>query len=522
MAKKSKVKPKREVTKRQLARWQQQRRRQRILFGLGVFIVAAVLIIVGVGWYVDQYRPLHQTVIKVNDTRFNMDYYIKALKFYGGDQFTYYLYGLADDVVEIIEQNELIRQEATELGISVSQSEVDKELKSLNPPLSKDYRDFVRAAMLIDKLQSEYFDQQVPVYTEQRHIMAMLLESESQATEVKLRLEGGESFAELAGELSLESFSREESGDLGWRPESILTILLGTSLIDDYAFSSEVDVLSQPIYDEEQIKGVGYWIARVLERRDKPEEANILGILLGSEEEAWEVRDRLETGEDFGELAQEVSQHESREDNGDLGWLTPGEAESAFDEFVFDPEIELGVVSEPIFDDIIATEGGYWLIKVLERKEEKQEKADVQVILLGSEEEAWEVRASLEAGEDFATLAQELSQHGSKDNGGEVTDVTPDIISLALSEFVFDLELELETVSEPIRDDTVFTKGGYWLIKVLEIDDNRQLEDSDRELLKAEVFTEWIAALWDDPENEIEDYLDSEKKAWAVDRAMRS
>jgi len=250
--------------------------------------------------------------------------------------------------------------------------------------------------------------------------MAMLLESESQATEVKLRLEGDEGFAELAGELSLESLSRGENGDLGWRPEGILTMLLGTSVIDEYAFISELEVLSQPIYDEELIKGVGYWIIQVLDREEEPEEA------------------------------------------------------------------------------------------------------DVQVILLGSEEEAQEVRARLEAGEDFATLAQELSQHVSKDNGGEVTGVTPDMMSLALSEFIFDPELELETVSEPIRDDTVVTKGGYWLVKVMDKDDNRQIEDSDRELLKAEAFTEWLEALRNNPENKIENYLDGEKKAWAVDRAMRS
>ncbi len=420
MAKKTKEKPRREVTKRHLARWQKQRRRQHILFGVGIFIIAAVLIIVGAGWYTSQYRPLHQTVIKVNNISFNMDYYVKALKFYGEGQPTYYMYSLADDVVAIIEQNELIRQGAEGLGITVSNKEVDKELKSLNPPLSKDYRDFVRAAMLIDKLQDEYFDEQVPVYAEQRHIMAMLLESESQATEVKLRLEGDEGFAELAGELSLESLSRGENGDLGWRPESILPMLLGTSVIDEYAFISELEVLSQPIYDEELIKGVGYWIIQVLDREEEPEEA------------------------------------------------------------------------------------------------------DVQVILLGSEEEAQEVRTRLEAGEDFATLAQELSQHVSKDNGGEVTGVTPDMMSLALSEFIFDPELELETVSEPIRDDTVVTKGGYWLVKVMDKDDNRQIEDSDRELLKAEAFTEWLEALRDDPENKIENYLDGEKKAWAVDRAMRS
>jgi len=523
LAKKSKEKPRREVTKRQLARWQKQRRSQRILFGSGIFIIAAVLITIGVGWFLNQYRPLHQTVIKVNDTTFNMDYYVKALKFYGTGQSSYYMYSLADSMVEIIEQNELIRQEATELGITVSRDEVDKELKSFDPPLSKDYRDFVRASMLIDKLQAEYFDERVPVNAEQRHIMAMLLESENQVAEVKTRIEEGEDFAELAGELSLDLLSKGENGDLGWRPEGILTLLWGTSVIDEYAFNSEIGVLSQPIFDEEQIKSVGYWIAKVLERKMESEEADVRGILLSSEEEAWEVRDRLETGEDFGELAQEFSQHESREDNGDLGWLTLGGVGSAFDEFVFDLEVELGVISEPIFDDIIETEGGYWLIKVLERKEEKQEKAAVQVILLGSEEEAQRVRDRLEAGEDFGELAKELSQHeGSKEDGGDVGWLTPGEASSVFDEFVFDLEIEPGVISEPIRDDMGFTKGGYWLIEVVDKDDNRQIEDSDRELLKAEAFTEWVKALRDDPENDIENYLDAEMMAWAVDRAMKS
>jgi len=48
-----------------------------------------------------------------------------------------------------------------------------------------------------------------------------------------------------------------------------------------------------------------------------------------------------------------------------------------------------------------------------------------------------------------------------------------------------------------------------------------QIEDSDRELLKAEIFSKWVEALKNDPDNKIENYLDSGKKAWAVDRAMR-
>jgi len=326
LAKKSREKPRREVTRRQLARWQQQRRRQRILFGVGVFIIAAALIIVSTGWYISQYRPLHQIVLKVNDIEFNMDYYIKALKFYGAGQSSYYMYGLADGMPSIIEENELIKQEATELGITVSQDEVNKELESSNPPLSKDYRDFVRAVLLIEKLRDEYFEEQVPVYAEQRHIMAMFLESESQAVEVEARIEAGDNFTELASELSLEGSTRKEGGDLGWHPEGVLTIVSGTSLIDDYAFGTEADVLSPPIYDEERIKNIGYWLVKVLERKDKQEQADVLGILLNSKEEAFEIRDRLEAGEDFGELAGEFSQDVSKDDGGDLGWLAPGEA----------------------------------------------------------------------------------------------------------------------------------------------------------------------------------------------------
>ena len=517
MTKKRKEKPRREITRRQLSQWQRHKRRQRIIFGLGTFIIVVTISIVGAGWYINQYQPLQQNVITVNDTNFNMDYYVNALEFYGRGQPTYYLYSIAGELVTIIQRNELIRQGAIKLGIDVSQEEVDEELKSRDPPLSKDYRDLVRAEMLIDKLRDEYFDQQVPLYAEQRHIMAMFLESGNQAAGVRARIEGGEDFAGLAGELSLESLSKEENGDLGWRPKGILSILLDTSIIDECAFSSEVGVLSQPLYDEERIKSVGYWIAKVLERKENPEKAAVLGILLASEEEAQKVRARLEAGEDFATLAQELSQHESAEDGGDLGWFTPGDAGPAIDEFVFNHEVELGVVSEPIFDDIITSDGGYWLLKVAERKE-KREKADVQVMLLSSEEEAQKVRARLEAGEDFATLAQELSQHESAEDGGKVTDVTLDMMNPTLGEFVFNCEIELNMVSEPIRDVEVSTKGGYWLIKVQDKDDSKQIEESDRELLEAEALNKWIEALWDDPENKIESYLGEEKIAWAVEK----
>ena len=394
MTKKKVRKPQREVTKRQLSHWQKQKRRQRIILSFGIFIIVAVLVIIGVGvytkWYIPEYKPLRETVIRVNDAEFNMDYYIKVLRYYGEGQPSYYMSYLAGEVVRGIEQNELIRQGAVELGISVSDTAVDEELRNRDLPISREHRDLVRTELLIGKLLDEHFEQQVPVSVEQRHVMAMLLESESQAIEVIAELEAGGDFAELAGELSLDDFSRDEKGDLGWHPEDILTALLGTSIPDEYAFSGEVGVLSEPIYDETITKEVGYWLIKVLDRDEEAGDAHVQAILLGSEEEAQEVTARLEAGEDFAELAMELSQHDaSKESGGDLGWLVPAMMSSAFDEFVFDAEIELGTLSESIKDDTVITKGGYWLLKVVDEDEDRQIEDDDRDLLKGKLLSEW-------------------------------------------------------------------------------------------------------------------------------------
>jgi len=420
LAKKKVEKPKREVTKRQLSHWQQQKKRQRIILGLGSFVIAIVLVVIGVGWYFGYYQPLHQVVVKVNSTEFNMDYYIKMLKFYGQGWPVQYMDVLADDVVTIIGRNELIRKGALGLGITVNDKEVDEKLKSYDPPLSKDYRDIARTELLVSKLLDRHFEQTVPVFAEQRHIMAMFLESESQVAEVRSRVEVGEDFAELAGELSLDSFSKDEKGDLGWHPEDVLVELLATSIPGEHAFGAEVGVLSQPIYDETNTKGVGYWLVKILDRQQEPEQVHVQAVLLGSEEEAQDVRARLEAGEDFATLAEELSQHEAtRESGGDFDWLSPED------------------------------------------------------VMPGSAFAAW-----------------------------------ADI-----------LELETGVVSEPIRDDTVITTGGYWLLEVLDKEDDKQISDDDRDLLKAVALDEWVLSLWYDYGYEVNSYLTDEMREWAIAKA---
>ncbi len=374
-------KPRREVAKRQLSHWQLQRKRQRWVFGIGIFIIVASLGIIGGGWCITQYQPLRESVIKVNDTEFNMDYYVKMLQV---------LQYPADEVVRVIQQNEVIRQGAERLGIIVSNEVADEELKSHGPPFNDAHRDVVRTQMLIGRLLDEYFEQEILFFDEQRQVMAMFVESDSQAAEIRVRLEVDGGFTELAGEFSLDGFTKGKKGDLDWRTRDVLTLLLESSILGEYVFDSKVGVLSQPIYDEAKVKGVGYWLIEVLEREEDPERAYVQAILLGSEGEAQEIRAKLEAGEGFATLAKGFSQLQAAGiDGGDLEWLTPGIVSAAFDEFVFDLELGIEVLSEPIRDDMMVTTGGYWLVQVLSEDDNRKIEDEDRYLLKAKALDEW-------------------------------------------------------------------------------------------------------------------------------------
>lgn len=390
MAKKQKkTAPQRTPTKRQLSKWQRQMKMRRIIIIAAAVFLAGIVSWVAHGYYTERVQPWREVVIEVNDARFNMGYYVDTLDAYTKEMEPMEVYYVAGMVADNIVEAELVRQGAGELDIAATRSEIDTRLQEWQLTDNEVYRDIIRAVLLQEKLQ-EHFAAAMPDTMEQAHVQVMVVESAVVADDVITAFEAGANFTTL-----VQEFSRypEIEGDLGWLPAE----LMPNDLIEEAAFALNITpgAISQPIYDEDVSKNIGYWLIEVMAVNDDEEEEEeedngtrieARAILLGSKEEAERVRTEL-VGGNFTALAKAYSQHQSKEFGGMLGWIEPGDMLStAFDAAAF--ALAPGELSEPVKDQSVWTTGGYWLVRVVDRDERELAEAARQQ-LAGQHIQEW-------------------------------------------------------------------------------------------------------------------------------------
>lgn len=102
------------------------------------------------------------------------------------------------------------------------------------------------------------------------------------------------------------------------------------------------------------------------------EQVYLYAILLKTYEDAGEVKVRWEAGEDFTDLAREVSLDEvSGDKGGDFGWLPRGVLPRGFDRVVF--SLTIDDVSEPLsYTDPASAETFFYLTMVSEKAEARE------------------------------------------------------------------------------------------------------------------------------------------------------
>ena len=177
----------------------------------------------------------------------------------------------------------------------------------------------------------------------------------------------GANFAQIAATYS-DAPDALQGGSLGWRPAARLPALFIEAL-EKLAPGEVSDIIRSPN---------GFHIVKLLEKRGKAaaagvQQTHVRHILLRAREglsdaEARDrlakLRERIEKGADFAELARVHSEDATAPKGGDLGWITAGDTVPEFERVM--NTLGEGAVSQPI-----QTPFGWHLVQVVARRSDE-------------------------------------------------------------------------------------------------------------------------------------------------------
>jgi hypothetical protein len=125
-----------------------------------------------------------------------------------------------------------------------------------NSLTESELRDRLEQSMLRDDLQTAIGQEQVPATQEQIHAREIVVATQDQANDVLTQLQSGADFGQLAQQLSTDTSSKSNGGDLGWIGHGVLD-----KAVEDAAFALQPGELSGVIQGAS-----GFYVVQVLEK----------------------------------------------------------------------------------------------------------------------------------------------------------------------------------------------------------------------------------------------------------------
>ena len=262
-----------------IKRKKQSGRRQRIF----VFSLVAVLIVIIAGAFYYQFNiaPFRRAVVTVDGNAVRMDYFLKRAKLLGSD---------TTSVLQQLVDEEIIKIDAPKLGIQVTDEDLNKSLRDAAASAiaaesgttatettdtsvttttttttttsatsitddeynkwyraqvtqsglsDSEYREVMRMRLMAVGVQN-YLASQIPQSAEQVHLHVILVGSVADANTAKNRITAGETFADVAKSVSLDTNSVDNGGDLGWVPK-------GAYGYESTTFALNIGQVSDPV-----------------------------------------------------------------------------------------------------------------------------------------------------------------------------------------------------------------------------------------------------------------------------------
>lgn len=251
-------------------------------------------------------------------------------------------------------RNEMLISEVRrrEVGnrVSVSEQEVDNFLA--NQDLQGDSAAEYRLAHILIAVPEGASDEQIGA-------------AEARTLELLQALRAGEDFAQTAAAVS-DGQQALQGGDLGWRTKDKLPTLAA-----DVIVSMKPGEITDPIRSTS-----GFHLVKLVERRGGAKQVITQALArhilvrtdeLTSDDDARrhleQLKDRLEQGDEFGDLARSHSDDTgSAANDGSLGWVNPGEVVPRF-------EMEMNKLAPGEISDPFKTRFGWHVLQVQERRE---------------------------------------------------------------------------------------------------------------------------------------------------------
>ncbi len=393
------------MTRRQLSHHARAKRRQRITLFAGIGVVVVVVVLVVVGLLNGLVFPMNATVLQVNERTFNLHYYIDALEQAATNNPNQSIQTLSSQVLGEIQNVELLRQGAAQLGVTIPDDNVTAVLQASGYPDKPFYRDAIRYSLLQTQLKNVYFADNVTDPAPQVDVQGLLLEDATVAAKVRPLIMAADNITDIVKEYGVNYYSMNAPyGNFGWHPRPILDTYFGSAVPLDWAFQASAGELSQPLTDNTTSKKLGYWLLKVNSitvppatgNVTPPVSANVTGILLGSLQQALDVKAQIEAGGDVASISGNLSNYSpSQQNGGQLGILTQSTTNGtsaispAVDAVIFNPDTPTGVWLDPVKDDQFYTKGGAWIIKVLDTSPSRALSADDKTTLATDEYNNW-------------------------------------------------------------------------------------------------------------------------------------